>query len=105
MKTYKITIWGETEELIIYRASYAIDGTLAVVAVETNGEPFATLTVKLCDTRESDTKAFLDTNNCPWVEQLLPHYDIAKDTGDFAVSGFCVYPLWEFDLSKLEERK
>jgi hypothetical protein len=47
-------------------------------------------------TPDKNMLAFLDTNNCPWVEEFLEENHIAKRTGIFAPSGFCTYPLYEF---------
>lgn len=40
--------------------------------------------------------AYVDTNNCPYAEQLLEQ-GIAVDTGLTKQSGYCSYPLWLFN--------
>ena len=45
--------------------------------------------------------AYIDTNNCPFADQLLT-LGIAVDTGLTKKSGFCTYPLWQFDESFLK---
>ena len=52
---------------------------------------------------QSDKKAFVDTNNCPWVKEFLEDNHIAKFTGWSAPSGFCDYPLYEFDKDAVFE--
>ena len=40
--------------------------------------------------------AYVDTNNCPYADQLLEQ-GIAIDTGLTKQSGYCSYPLWLFN--------
>lgn len=40
--------------------------------------------------------AYVDTNNCPYADQLLEQ-GIAVDTGLTKQSGYCSYPLWLFN--------
>ena len=72
-------------------------------------EPFATLTVNLAgvgyEEMQGKELAFVDTNNNTGVERFLKEYKIAKPTGFYGFSGFCSYPLYKFDLKKLEEIK
>lgn len=46
--------------------------------------------------------AYIDLNNCPYATELL-ELGIAKDTGFTKHSGFCEYPLWEFDEKFLKD--
>ena len=46
--------------------------------------------------------AYIDTNNCPFAEQLLEQ-GIAQPTGLTKSSGFCQYPLWIFNEDFLKE--
>lgn len=46
---------------------------------------------------------YVDTNNCEWAARFLEENGIAFFTGFFADSGFCSYPLYAFDLDRLEE--
>ncbi|MCH5191884.1 MAG: DUF4313 domain-containing protein [Oscillospiraceae bacterium] len=59
-------------------------------------EPFATLTVNLGEYISAKFCAYVNTNNCRFAEQLL-ELGIAKDTGLTKQSGFCTYPLWQFN--------
>ena len=60
------------------------------------GEPYATLTVSFGEMIGLKNCAYVDTNNCHFAEQLLKQ-GIAKDTGLKHRSGYCTYPLWQFD--------
>ena len=46
--------------------------------------------------------AYIDTNNCEFADQLCKQ-GLATDTGFYKHSGFCQYPLWEFDEATLRE--
>ena len=91
---------GYDAHLVLHTANYRDNDTLAVFATE-DDDDFATLTVNLpesnlfCD----EKTAFIDTNNCPWAEQFLKENKIAKPTGHYGHSGWCSYPLYEFNLS------
>lgn len=94
----------ETVRLLKRRYS---NGTLAVEILsdsEEGWEPYCIATVNLDPytgmNRQSETKAYLDTNNCGCIEKFLKENHIATPCGESAVSGFCTYPLYEFDLSR-----
>ena len=66
------------------------------------GEPFCLLTVNFGDFIGTKNAAYIDTNNCPFADQILKT-GVAKDTGLYKESGFCKYPLWVFDEDFLKE--
>jgi len=66
------------------------------------GEPFAKLTVSFGEFISIKNAAYIDTNNCPFADQLLK-YGIAKKTGFTKNSGYCSYPLWIFNEDFLKE--
>ena len=78
-----------------------------IVTKYTNPETLAILliTVNLVSSPYGDVKyqdeshAYIDTNNCPWAEEFLQENGIAKpDPRDiYGMSGFCAYPLYEFN--------
>ena len=59
-------------------------------------EPFAELTKHFGEFIGQKNCAYVDTNNCPFADQLLAQ-GIAIDTGFTKQSGFCTYPLWQFN--------
>lgn len=83
---------------------YKKTGTLAVCAFDQNGEPFADITVCLGEPLMPGF-AYVDTNNCPWAERLLAETGIAKPAKNGAAkqSGYCTYPLYEFDMTKFSD--
>lgn len=59
-------------------------------------EPFATLTKNFDEFIGLKNCAYVDLNNCPFATQLLEQ-GVAVDTGLTKQSGFCTYPLWQFN--------
>ena len=103
MKYYQYEFYGEVYNLGIVKHSYADNDTLALelVDVET-GEPFSMLTVNLCDGVANNEYQYVDTNNNSNVERFIKSNKLGKFTGMYGHSGFCSYPLYKFDLKKLE---
>ena len=65
-------------------------------------EEYAVLTVSFGDFLSLKNGAYIDTNNCYFAQQLLAQ-GMAKDTGFYKESGFCTYPLWQFEEEFLRE--
>lgn len=105
--------WGagvsNTYNICLEMASYNSNGTLAVVALEAprggcvTSEYFDTITVNLEFGFAHGNLAYVDTNNCPWAVEMLEENGIASPTGMYGRSGWCEYPLYEFNLEKFSE--
>ena len=65
-------------------------------------EPYAILTKSFGEFIGLKNSAYIDTNNCYFAQQLLAQ-GMAKDTGFYKESGFCTYPLWQFEEEFLRE--
>ena len=114
-KTFSHTIsysWSEetyTHNFYLIADSYRNNGTLAVIVMEVmpdgTEEEFDVITVNIMesDFLDGDNLAYIDTNNCSWAEKLLKQHKFAKDTGCWGHSGWCSYPLYEFNLEKFVE--
>lgn len=63
---------------------------------------FATLTVNL-QAKLPPNLAFVDTNNVKEAEDFIKEYGLGTPTGMYGKSGFCSYPLYEFNLDKIKE--
>lgn len=85
-----------------YIARYAQYNNLAIRLITYEGEPWATLTVNLGKKLPED-HAYVDINNCPWAVEFIEKYGLGEWTGGMGHSGFCVYPLYRFDITKLGE--
>lgn len=64
--------------------------------------PYTMLTTSFGEFISIKNVAYIDTNNCPFAEQLLEQ-GIAQPTGLTKSSGFCQYPLWIFNEDFLKE--
>ena len=107
--TMKYACWGTHYELKFIRGTYQNNGNTAVqIMCKTDGEdfyePFATLTVNLKPLK-SQYKACIDTNNLGMNADLLAHLEkegVYKETGTYIISGYCTYPVVEFDHEWLD---
>lgn len=76
---------------------------ISLLCKTSNGiEPFATITVNFDIVLKEDL-AFLDTNNCPWVENFIQDYELGCFADNYMYSGFCKYPLYKLNLNKIRE--
>ncbi len=116
-------------EVTPIRTEYANNKNLAIQLMGEDGEPYAMLTVNLGQTRKRGIKmettngqfdgrmkvlndtptlpedmAYVDINNIPNAEEFIAENGLGTNTGIKMVSGFCVYPLYRFNLDKLERR-
>lgn len=104
--------WGTTYRLRFGKGEYSNNGSLAVVAEcfdEDMGywAPYATVTVNLDDPEpmlRGENFAFVDENNLAGMTDWLEEQGIAYRTEDGyeGQSGFCSYPLVEFEADFLE---
>ena len=93
--------WG-TVRLVLKEESY-LDGSLAVLAVDVSGEcpeDYAVLTVNLCHPLQDGKTAFFDTNNCGYLYAQLRKAGVIRPLPVSMRSGFCTYPLCEWDRTK-----
>ena len=97
----RVTCYGKTYEVYLVTGNYANNDSLAIQLFEKDGSPFATITVNLDNALQNDEYAFLDTNNCPWAEDFVIKNGLGEFTGFLGASGFCSYPLYQFDKVKL----
>ena len=86
--------------------TYRKGGRLAIELVDEHYELFTYLTVNLQHEMSKDNNkslAFVDTNNNEWAERYIEKHNLGTKTGFFGLSGYCTYPEYRFDLSKLNE--
>lgn len=109
-KTYKIHCWEEEYEVYLEKDSYSDNDSLAILVFDaSDGSPFAVLTVNLDETpwcyqhaKDKESVAFVDINNNTWAEKFIKDNKLGEPIGRYGHSGFCSYPLYRFDLSKLD---
>ena len=102
-KKYLLTdFYGEDYYLVPIMTTYHNNGRLAILLYDEDDEVFCDMTVNIPNGKLSGTKnAFIDTNNSPWLVSFIKKHQLARPTGQYAMSGYCLYPEYEFDLSKL----
>ena len=107
-KVFQLKIDSLTFDVICVPTRYIDIDTLAIEIFEvdvntgTIVDDFTTLTVNLCNyDMQSDTTAFLDTNNNPWASKFVEKNKLGMNTYIIGASGFCHYPLYSFDLDRL----
>ena len=86
--------------------TYQKGGRLAIELVDEQYELFTYLTVNLQHEMSKDNDkslAFVDTNNNKWAEGYIESHNLGTKTGFYGLSGYCTYPEYRFDLSKLNE--
>ncbi len=65
-------------------------------------EPYGDVTVNL-DGKVSNYCGYLDTNNMPTLEKFITENGLGEFTGFTKQSGFCEFPLYQFNAEKLRE--
>ena len=110
MKVYDLEFYGTKYHIVLGKANYVNNGTLAVLMYVSTPkgkvkEDFGDLTRNISDSEiYADKKSqFVDTNNLgneivAWLEEN----NIAKRNGILGFSGFCTYPLMEFTQEALD---
>lgn len=100
--TYPIKFDGKIRHVYLVAETYVHPRTLCVKMYTDAHYPFATITVNLMGKFQSFSRAYIDTNNCPWAPKFLVDNGIALPVQNATSrSGYCIYPLFEFDISKL----
>lgn len=94
-----VTDFG-TYDVDIFVSRYCDNGNLALQLISPTEGPFATLTVNLGKLEKG--YAYVDTNNCPWAETFIREHKLGEPMGATKASGYCVYPLYVFDMDKLD---
>lgn len=101
-KTFPFKKFGKTRNLCFGLSQYSYNGNLAIEAYDAdNGEPYASVTVNLGLLLPEF--AFIDVNNFPEIKEILESLGIAKYAGATRCSGYCKYPLYQFEMDKLKE--
>ena len=92
------------ENVYLRISKYAVPGNLAIRMICADSEweePFATLTVNL-DVKLPANQAYIDTNNLRTAFDFVMEYKLGELIG-FGQSGFCTYPLVEFNLDEVKK--
>ena len=98
---YELEFMNKKIKVEAFKTNYITNDNLAVVLE--NKDFQEDLTVNLVDYPTNKDCAFIDTNNVKWAENFLQENQIAHPTGRYAISGYCTYPEYRFDMSKLKD--
>lgn len=88
------------QKVRIEQNSYANNGTLAACLVTPDGDLVDVITVNLNDGMQSDSMAYLDTNNHPKIEAFIKRNHLGLPMYYTQRSGFCTYPLYTLFTSQ-----
>lgn len=99
-KSYKVSTFFGDYNVQVRLGRYSENKNLAIDLFDPEEGPFARLTVNL-SMKLPDNQAFVDVNNCPWAEDFIEDNGLGKNTGKSGWSGYCIYPLYEFDMEAI----
>ena len=104
MKEFKVTTRFGTETCTMSASKYADRQGHIAIQLWCEDGPFATITLNHAGLRGlSRNVSCVDTNNCPWAPALIKRLKIGEPTGHYLHSGFCSYPVYNFDTAKIAE--
>lgn len=110
-KVYELEFYGTKYNVVLGRANYVSNGTLAVLMFISTPkgkikEDFGDLTQNIGDSdiyANDKNMQFIDTNNLPSdIVNWLVNSGIAEETGINGFSGYCTYPLVKFTQQALD---
>lgn len=98
------TRYDRCDDCFLSIDKYADNDHIAIEVYSESEGPFANITVNLPQTSlYPENFGFVDVNNFPEATRVISELGIGKPTGDIAVSGFCAYPLYEFDPDAIRQ--
>lgn len=89
------------KKVTLVASTYANNNNLHV-GLESDGEPYASVTVNLIPLTDPYS-AYVNTNNLPNIENFLTENNIADYLGQNMGSGYCIYPLFRFNSDIINE--
>lgn len=99
--TFNMSLGGTDYELVLTKNFYANNKNLYLGLFARNEGPFANITVNIDPLPLN--QAAVNTNTNPWVEDFIVENKLGFYTGKKLKSGFCEYPIYEFDLDLIDE--
>jgi hypothetical protein len=82
------------EEITLYTTYYPT-GHTAVVSTDSEGCPYANLSIDIPEAELSDDEFIFDKNNAGRLVSQLIETGFFKPTGRDLHSGYCTYPVWQ----------
>ena len=93
--SFKVTEYNEPRNLAILIMSKDSSGLI---------EPYASLTTNITEFSKN-TYGCVDTNNFPEAIDIIEKYNLGSDTGIRISSGYCSYPVYDFNITELNKYK
>ena len=98
------TPYSHVTDCVLMSDRYSNNNHIAIEIYSIEEGPFADITVNLPETSKyPENYGFVDTNNFPGATRVIEELGIGEFTGRFGFSGFCTYPLYAFDVDKINE--
>ena len=67
-------------------------------------EPFTTITVNIPNEEVGGTNCnFVDTNNLPYICTFIEENNLGEHTGMYGLSGYCIYPEYQFNIDEIRK--
>ncbi|MBE5762980.1 MAG: DUF4313 domain-containing protein [Clostridiales bacterium] len=107
MLTYKLrNFYGGDYTIAPLKTNYARDNSLAIVLYDVkNKETFEVISTNLVFSIElNEDEAFIDTSK-EWAIRFIEENKLAKKIQRMAISGFCKYQAYKFDLDKINPQE
>lgn len=108
MARLKLHSWGKEHDITLEISHYQINDNLAIQMwcwdeSEVFPEPWSMLTVNLTKKCKSNC-AFIDiNNNGSNIMEWLEKNNLGRPTGNYEVSGYCIYPEFEFNMEEVNK--
>ena len=107
MKTLKVDCYGEQFDVAFHKDTYANNNATYIGAlVIENGmvdDHYGDVTTNIPGTSLKENEVILDTNNSGSLINTMMSAGLLKDTGRFAFSGWCTYPIATVNNDKLAQ--
>ena len=99
------TMYAEYPNCLLSVRRYANNNHIAISVYSPEEGPIADITVNIrgIENQTDIDKSCVDTNNFPEATRLIRELGIGKYTSLELVSGWCAYPVYEFDMDKVEK--
>ena len=105
MKKFDVkTQWATYEECFLTMHQYADNGHIYLGIFSAKEGPIADMTINIRGIeRLPKNFSCVDTNNCPWMLRLIEKLKIGHYEHVLLPSGFCEYPVFSFDIDKIND--
>lgn len=83
--------------------NYMVDGSFCIDIYNYEEGNIARITTCLNNPFLSENQGYVDTNNCPWAVDLIERLHLGTPSGITSRSGYCEYPLYDFNIDELNK--